>query len=63
MWRNYSIKIAYFIQHLDEKIFYIMTENVTLKAQLGENGVPSQVPPPPVGIPILFLWISQYNLV
>ena len=51
MWRNYSIKIAYFIQRLNAKIFYEMAENVNLKAQLGENDVPPQVAPPPECIP------------
>ena len=51
MWRNCSIKIAYFFQHLNAKIFYEMAENVNLKAQLGENGVPPQVAPPPECIP------------
>uniref|UniRef100_A0A3Q7G6B7 BZIP domain-containing protein n=2 Tax=Solanum lycopersicum TaxID=4081 RepID=A0A3Q7G6B7_SOLLC len=34
------------IQHLNANLSYAMTENITLKAQLGGNGVPTQVPPP-----------------
>ena len=60
---DYSIKLAYFIHHLNAEIFYEMTENVNLKAQLGENCVPPQVELPPKCIPILLLWISLYNLV
>ncbi|XP_027772588.1 bZIP transcription factor 17-like [Solanum pennellii] len=34
------------IQHLNANLSYAMAENITLKAQLGGNGVPTQVPPP-----------------
>lgn len=39
-----------------------MPKNVTLKAQLGETGVPRQLPPPRM-YPILFLGKLLYNLV
>ncbi|KAK6791896.1 hypothetical protein RDI58_010977 [Solanum bulbocastanum] len=47
MLRRYSIKLEYFIQHLNANISYEMAKNVTVKAQLGATGVPPQVPPPP----------------
>ncbi|KAJ8534320.1 hypothetical protein K7X08_007644 [Anisodus acutangulus] len=48
------------IQDLNSKISYMIAENATLRTQLGGNGVPPQVPPPP-GMypqpPVMYPWM------
>ncbi|OIT20938.1 PREDICTED: bZIP transcription factor 17-like [Nicotiana attenuata] len=44
------------IQDLNAKISYIMSENATLRSQMGP--VPSQMPPPPPGMyPVMYPWM------
>ncbi|MCD7465572.1 hypothetical protein HAX54_001573 [Datura stramonium] len=47
------------IQDLNVKISYIMSENATLRSQMGSAGVPSQMPPPGMypHPPVMYPWM------
>ncbi|URD81190.1 BZIP transcription factor [Musa troglodytarum] len=51
------------INELNTKVSYIMAENARLRHQLGGNGAPPAVYPPPGAIPpVHFPWIPGYGL-